>query len=114
MHPNCRISRSVPGTKDARGRQRGSETIEGALITLNMFGLILLIFDMAFSLYIKSTLQQAARDSGGCNFAGDLTRRAMISPACRRRTITGTRPAGLTALTIQAFPTMAVTQISPG
>jgi Flp pilus assembly protein TadG len=32
-----------------------------------MFGLIFLIFDMAFSLYIKSTLQEAARD--GVRFA---------------------------------------------
>jgi Flp pilus assembly protein TadG len=47
--------------------QRGSETIEGALITLIMFALIFLIFDMSFSLYIKSTLQEAARD--GVRFA---------------------------------------------
>ena len=75
MHPQCRISRSVPGTKVVRERcaavnrprQRGSETIEGALVTLIMFGLIFLIFDMAFSLYIKSTLQEAARD--GVRFA---------------------------------------------
>ena len=67
MQPNYDISRSVPGTRCARGRQRGSETIEGALITLIMFGLVFLIFDMAFSLYIKSTLQEAARD--GVRFA---------------------------------------------
>ena len=50
-----------------RRRRRGSETIEGALVTLIMFGLIFLIFDMSFSLYIKSTLQEAARD--GVRFA---------------------------------------------
>ena len=50
-----------------RKRCRGSETIEGALVTLIMFGLIFLIFDMSFSLYIKSTLQEAARD--GVRFA---------------------------------------------
>jgi Flp pilus assembly protein TadG len=50
-----------------RRHRRGSETIEGALVTLIMFGLIFLIFDMSFSLYIKSTLQEAARD--GVRFA---------------------------------------------
>ncbi len=48
-------------------RRRGSETIEGALVTLIMFGLIFLIFDMSFSLYVTSTLQEAARD--GVRFA---------------------------------------------
>ena len=75
MHTECNGSRSVPGTNDAGGRkamlgrtrQRGSQTIEGALVTLIMFGLIFLIFDMAFSLYIKATLQEAARD--GVRFA---------------------------------------------
>ena len=75
MHCDCSISGSVPGTKDFhrrraavnRPRQPGSETIEGALVTLIMFGLVFLIFDMAFSLYIKSTLQEAARD--GVRFA---------------------------------------------
>ena len=33
-----------------RRRRRGSETIEGALVTLIMFGLIFLIFEMSFSL----------------------------------------------------------------
>src|SRR5882724_3154207 len=69
------LLRSARATNDARGRsaglnrlrQRGSQTIEGGLITLIMFGLIFLIFDMAFSLYIKSTLQEAARD--GVRFA---------------------------------------------
>jgi Flp pilus assembly protein TadG len=51
----------------SKQRRRGSETIEGALVTLIMFGLIFLIFDMSFSLYIKSTLQEAARD--GVRFA---------------------------------------------
>jgi Flp pilus assembly protein TadG len=67
MHPYYDISRSVSGTKGVRRGHRGSQTIEGALITLIMFGLIFLIFDMAFSLYIKSTLQEAARD--GVRFA---------------------------------------------
>jgi Flp pilus assembly protein TadG len=47
--------------------RRGSETIEGAFTTLIMFALIFLILDMSLSLFIKSTLQEAARD--GVRFA---------------------------------------------
>lgn len=45
-----------------RHRERGSETIEGGLITLIMFALIFLLMDISLSLFIKSTLQEAARD----------------------------------------------------
>ncbi len=42
--------------------ERGSQTIEGGLITLMMFALIFLLMDISLSLFIKSTLQEAARD----------------------------------------------------
>ena len=45
-----------------RDRQRGSQTVEAGLITLLMFGLIFLLMDISLSLFIKSTLQEAARD----------------------------------------------------
>src|SRR6202030_3853245 len=45
-----------------RRRERGSETIEAALITLIMFALIFLLMDISLSLFIKSTLQEAVRD----------------------------------------------------
>lgn len=45
-----------------RRRQRGSETVEAALITLIMFALIFLLMDISLSLFIKSTLQEAVRD----------------------------------------------------
>jgi Flp pilus assembly protein TadG len=45
-----------------RRRQRGSQTLEAGLITLVMFSLIFLLMDISLSLFIKSTLQEAARD----------------------------------------------------
>ena len=45
-----------------RRNQRGSQTVEAALITLIMFALIFLLMDISLSLFIKSTLQEAARD----------------------------------------------------
>jgi hypothetical protein len=45
-----------------RQRERGSETVEAALVTLIMFALIFLLMDISLSLFIKSTLQEAARD----------------------------------------------------
>lgn len=45
-----------------RHRERGSETVEAALVTLIMFALIFLLMDISLSLFIKSTLQEAARD----------------------------------------------------
>ena len=45
-----------------RRRQRGSQTIEGGLIIVLMFGLIFLLMDISLSLFIKSQLQDAARD----------------------------------------------------
>jgi Flp pilus assembly protein TadG len=44
-----------------RRRQKGSQTIEAGLITLVMFALIFLLLDICMSLFIKSTLQEAAR-----------------------------------------------------
>ena len=48
-------------------RQRGSQTIEGGLVCLILFGLILLVLDLSLSIFIKSTLTTAARD--GVRFA---------------------------------------------
>src|SRR5215467_15355994 len=45
-----------------RRRQRGSQTVEAGLITLVMFSLIFLLMDISLSLFIKATLQEAARD----------------------------------------------------
>jgi len=45
-----------------RHRERGSETVEAGLITLIMFALIFLLMDISLSLFIKSTLQEAAVD----------------------------------------------------
>ncbi|HVP46386.1 MAG TPA: TadE/TadG family type IV pilus assembly protein [Bryobacteraceae bacterium] len=45
-----------------RRRQRGSETIEAGLICTIMFALIFLLLDISLSLFIKVTLQEAARD----------------------------------------------------
>src|SRR5215467_3070390 len=45
-----------------RRRERGSQTVEAGLITLVMFALIFLLMDISLSLFIKSTLQEAARD----------------------------------------------------
>src|SRR5713226_3998926 len=50
-----------------RRRQRGSQSVEAALITLIMFALVFLLMDISLSLFIKSTLQEAARD--GVRFA---------------------------------------------
>lgn len=48
-------------------RQRGSQTIEGGLVCLIIFSLILLVLDLSLSIFIKSTLTTAARD--GVRFA---------------------------------------------
>jgi len=61
MHLYFNNFRSAYGTKRVSGataavnrsRQRGSQTIEGALITLIMFGLIFLIFDIATQIVIR-------------------------------------------------------------
>ena len=45
-----------------RSGERGSQTVEAGLITLMMFALIFLLMDISLSLFIKSTLQEAARD----------------------------------------------------
>jgi len=50
-----------------RRRERGSQTVEAGLITLIMFALIFLLMDISLSLFIKTTLQEAARD--GVHFA---------------------------------------------
>ncbi len=47
-------------TSNRRRRERGSETVEAGLITLIMFALIFLLMDISLSLFIKSTLQDAA------------------------------------------------------
>ena len=47
---------------ERRRRERGSQTVEAGLITLIMFALIFLLMDISLSLFIKSTLQEAARD----------------------------------------------------
>jgi hypothetical protein len=49
----------IPGRRQA---ERGSQTVEAGLITLLMFALIFLLMDISLSLFIKSTLQEAARD----------------------------------------------------
>ncbi len=61
MHTN-----TIPNSAE-RSRERGSQTIEAGLITLMMFALIFLLMDISLSLFIKSTLQEAARD--GVRFA---------------------------------------------
>ncbi len=48
-------------------RERGSQTIEGGLVVLILFSLILLVLDLSLSIFIKSTLTTAARD--GVRFA---------------------------------------------
>ncbi len=55
------LSNQHPTTGRSRG-QRGSQTVEAGLITLVMFALIFLLMDISLSLFIKSTLQEAARD----------------------------------------------------
>jgi hypothetical protein len=55
------MTNAIPNSEKRR-RQRGSETVEAGLITLIMFALIFLLFDISLSLFIKSTLQEAARD----------------------------------------------------
>jgi len=47
--------------------QRGSQTIEGGLVCLILFALILLVLDLSLSIFIKATLTAAARD--GVRFA---------------------------------------------
>ena len=53
------MTNTIPNPEKRR-RQRGSETVEAGLITLIMFALIFLLFDISLSLFIKSTLQEAA------------------------------------------------------
>jgi len=48
-------------------QQRGSQTIEGGLVCLILFSLILLVLDLSLAIFIKSTLTSAARD--GVRFA---------------------------------------------
>ena len=55
------LKRAIP-ISARRRRQRGSETIEAALITTIMFALIFLLLDISLSLFIKVTLQEAVRD----------------------------------------------------
>lgn len=55
------MTNTNPGCARRRG-ERGSETVEAGLITLIMFALIFLLFDISLSLFIKSTLQEAAVD----------------------------------------------------
>jgi hypothetical protein len=43
-----------------RHGEKGSETVEAGLVTLIMFALIFLLMDISLSLFIKSTLQEAA------------------------------------------------------
>ncbi len=50
-----------PGCAGRHG-ERGSETVEAGLVTLIMFALIFLLLDISLSLFIKSTLQEAAVD----------------------------------------------------
>lgn len=50
-----------PGCVRRHG-ERGSETVEAGLVTLIMFALIFLLLDISLSLFIKSTLQEAAVD----------------------------------------------------
>ena len=57
------MTHKLPRTKG----QRGSQTIEGGLVCLILFGLILLVLDLSLSIFIKSTLTSAARD--GVRFA---------------------------------------------
>jgi len=45
-----------------RHREKGSQVVEAGLITVIMFALIFLLLDIALSLFIKSTLLEAARD----------------------------------------------------
>jgi len=49
-------------TSGRRHQQRGSETVEAGLITLVMFALIFLLMDISLSLFIKTTLQEAAHE----------------------------------------------------
>ncbi len=56
------MTTSAVSSRIRRRRERGSETIEAALITLIMFALIFLLMDISLSLFIKSTLQEAVRD----------------------------------------------------
>jgi len=56
------MSINIPSNSTRRRRQRGSETIEAALITTIMFALIFLLLDISLSLFIKVTLQEAVRD----------------------------------------------------
>jgi Flp pilus assembly protein TadG len=55
------MTNAIPES-ERRRRERGSQTIEAGMITLLMFGLIFLLMDVSLSLFIKSTLQEAARD----------------------------------------------------
>jgi len=55
------MSINIPSNSTRRRRQRGSETIEAALITTIMFALIFLLLDISLSLFIKVTLQEAVR-----------------------------------------------------
>ena len=45
-----------------RHGEKGSQVVEAGLITVIMFALIFLLLDIALSLFIKSTLLEAARD----------------------------------------------------
>jgi TadE-like protein len=60
------MTKAIPNSAGRHG-ERGSQTVEAGLITLIMFGLIFLLMDISLSLFIKSTLQEAARD--GVRFA---------------------------------------------
>jgi hypothetical protein len=50
-----------------RKAQRGSETIEFGLILLPLCAFMLLLFDMAWAIYVRSTIQYAVRE--GTRFA---------------------------------------------
>ena len=99
-----------------RHRERGSQTVEAGLITLVMFGLIFLLMDISLSLFIKSTLQEAARDGvrfgvteqllSGDTYLTDSINKVVKSsamgfittPACQV-TITYFNPAGVATTT---------------
>lgn len=53
------MTNAIRNSRERHG-ERGSQTVEAGLITLIMFALIFLLMDISLSLFIKSTLQDAA------------------------------------------------------
>jgi Flp pilus assembly protein TadG len=76
----------IKKTKTAPRGERGSETVEAGLVLVLTFALMFLLIDLAMSIFVKATLQQAVRQ--GVRFA--ITAQNLPSKSYLNDSITAT------------------------